>query len=395
MWPARPRFPASTVTRPSSSTICSEPRASSAPPCWRPATMWPRVASRTARVRSIAPARRSATRAISCSPPRASSLPCCAFRSATRPRPRPASSRAGSACRSPTSTTARISASCPTGRYTEVIERLMPGAADPGDIVDLDGHVLGRHAGIIHFTVGQRRGLGIAAGEPLYVVRLDAANRRVVVGPRAALRMMRMRLRDVNWLGDGGSTARWRRAGSTSSSRCARRGRRSRPGSCATGDQYEVELRRRRRRRGARPGLRVLRRAHRAGARAGRRLHQERNRARRARRAIASMPTRAPRFAAELRRGRERKSARARHATRSISRHSIAPMRAGRRSMTSCSARCSTAAARPRSRRPSRLAGAFSTSASAPASRCWISRRAIGSSASISPSRCCGERASA
>jgi tRNA-uridine 2-sulfurtransferase len=92
----------------------------------------------------------------------------------------------------------------PTGRYTEVIERLMPGAADPGEIVDLDGRVLGLHAGIIHFTVGQRRGLGIAAGEPLYVVRLDAANRRVVVGPRAALRMMRMRLRDVNWLGDGG-----------------------------------------------------------------------------------------------------------------------------------------------------------------------------------------------
>ena len=91
----------------------------------------------------------------------------------------------------------------PTGRYTEVIERLMPGAADPGDIVDLDGHVLGHHAGIIHFTVGQRRGLGIAAGEPIYVVRLDAANRRVVVGPRAALRMMHMRLRDVNWLGDG------------------------------------------------------------------------------------------------------------------------------------------------------------------------------------------------
>jgi tRNA-specific 2-thiouridylase len=91
----------------------------------------------------------------------------------------------------------------PTGRYTEVIERLMPGAADPGEIVDLDGRVLGRHAGIIHFTVGQRRGLGIAAGEPLYVVRLDAANRRVVVGPRAALRMMRMRLRDVNWLGEG------------------------------------------------------------------------------------------------------------------------------------------------------------------------------------------------
>src|SRR6478672_10622873 len=91
----------------------------------------------------------------------------------------------------------------PTGRYTEVIERLMPGAADPGEIVDLDGHVLGRHSGIIHFTVGQRRGLGIAAGHPLYVVRLGATSRRVVVGPREALRTSRMRLREVNWLGEG------------------------------------------------------------------------------------------------------------------------------------------------------------------------------------------------
>jgi tRNA-specific 2-thiouridylase len=91
----------------------------------------------------------------------------------------------------------------PTGRYTDVIERLMPGAAEAGDIVDLDGRVRGRHTGIIHFTVGQRRGLGIAAGEPLYVVRLDAARRRVVVGPRDALRTAAMRLREVNWIGDG------------------------------------------------------------------------------------------------------------------------------------------------------------------------------------------------
>jgi tRNA-specific 2-thiouridylase len=91
----------------------------------------------------------------------------------------------------------------PSGRYTEVIERLRPGAAEPGDIVDTNGNVLGRHNGIIHFTVGQRRGLGIAAGHPLYVVRLDAAARRVVVGPREALRTARIALRDVNWLGDG------------------------------------------------------------------------------------------------------------------------------------------------------------------------------------------------
>jgi tRNA-uridine 2-sulfurtransferase len=91
----------------------------------------------------------------------------------------------------------------PTGHYAEVIERLRPGAAGPGDIVDLDGRVLGHHDGIIHFTVGQRRGLGVAAGAPLYVVRLDAGARRVVVGPREALRTSRIRLRDINWLGDG------------------------------------------------------------------------------------------------------------------------------------------------------------------------------------------------
>jgi tRNA-specific 2-thiouridylase len=91
----------------------------------------------------------------------------------------------------------------PTGRYAEIIEKLRPGASGPGEIVDLNGRVLGRHDGIIHFTVGQRRGLGVAAGSPLYVVRLDAASRRVVVGPREALRTSRIRLREVNWLGDG------------------------------------------------------------------------------------------------------------------------------------------------------------------------------------------------
>ncbi|MBO0759082.1 MAG: tRNA 2-thiouridine(34) synthase MnmA, partial [Bradyrhizobiaceae bacterium] len=91
----------------------------------------------------------------------------------------------------------------PTGKYTDVIERLMPGAGEPGDIVDLRGRVLGRHHGIIHFTVGQRKGLGISAGEPLYVVRLDAATRSVVVGPREALRTERMMLRSVNWIGEG------------------------------------------------------------------------------------------------------------------------------------------------------------------------------------------------
>jgi tRNA-specific 2-thiouridylase len=91
----------------------------------------------------------------------------------------------------------------PTGRYAEVIERLRPDAATSGEIVDLAGRVLGRHAGIINFTVGQRRGLGIAAGEPLYVVRLEAQRGRVVVGPRSALRMTRILLRDLNWIGEG------------------------------------------------------------------------------------------------------------------------------------------------------------------------------------------------
>ncbi len=91
----------------------------------------------------------------------------------------------------------------PQGKYTDVIERLMPGAADKGDIVDLEGNVLGHHDGIIRFTVGQRKGLGIAAGAPLYVIKLDAANRRVIVGPREALRTRRILLRDINWIGDG------------------------------------------------------------------------------------------------------------------------------------------------------------------------------------------------
>jgi tRNA-specific 2-thiouridylase len=91
----------------------------------------------------------------------------------------------------------------PSGRYSDVIERLKPGAAEPGEIVDLEGRVLGRHPGIIHFTVGQRKGLGVATGEPLFVIRLDSEARRVVVGPREALQTRRIALRDVNWIGDG------------------------------------------------------------------------------------------------------------------------------------------------------------------------------------------------
>jgi tRNA-uridine 2-sulfurtransferase len=91
----------------------------------------------------------------------------------------------------------------PSGHYADVIERLRPGAAEAGDIVDLAGRVRGRHAGIINFTVGQRRGLRIASREPAYVIRIDAANRRVVVGPREALSTSRVQLRDMNWIGEG------------------------------------------------------------------------------------------------------------------------------------------------------------------------------------------------
>ncbi len=90
----------------------------------------------------------------------------------------------------------------PTGKYTDVIERLKPNALDSGNIVHLDGRILGRHDGIVHYTVGQRRGIKIPAAEPLYVVRLDAAKNEVVVGPRSALRTTGLMLRNVNWLGE-------------------------------------------------------------------------------------------------------------------------------------------------------------------------------------------------
>ncbi len=82
----------------------------------------------------------------------------------------------------------------------DLVAKLRPGAAEPGEIVDETGTVLGRHDGVIHFTVGQRKGLGIAAAEPLYVLRLEPEARRVVVGPRAALGERRVPIRDVNWL---------------------------------------------------------------------------------------------------------------------------------------------------------------------------------------------------
>ena len=89
----------------------------------------------------------------------------------------------------------------PQGSYAALVARLRPEAGEPGEIVDQAGRVLGRHPGIAHFTVGQRKGIGIAAGEPLYVLRIEPASRRVVVGPQSALAKTRIRLAEINWLG--------------------------------------------------------------------------------------------------------------------------------------------------------------------------------------------------
>jgi len=91
----------------------------------------------------------------------------------------------------------------PNGSYAQVIEKLRPGAAEPGQIVHLDGRVLGDHAGVIHYTIGQRRGLGIGGGDPLYVIKLDPDARQVIVGPKLALATRAVPVHQINWLGDG------------------------------------------------------------------------------------------------------------------------------------------------------------------------------------------------
>jgi tRNA-specific 2-thiouridylase len=91
----------------------------------------------------------------------------------------------------------------PNGNYASVIEKLRPGAAEPGEIVHADGRVLGRHDGVIHYTIGQRRGLGIGGlEEPLYVVKLDVDTQRVIVGPKDMLATRTVPVREINWLGD-------------------------------------------------------------------------------------------------------------------------------------------------------------------------------------------------
>jgi tRNA-specific 2-thiouridylase len=93
----------------------------------------------------------------------------------------------------------------PEGRYTTVIDRLRPHGAEPGDIVHLDGRTLGRHEGVTRYTIGQRRGLNVAVGDPLFVVRIDAEARQVIVGPREALLTHALTLKEMNWIGDGPS----------------------------------------------------------------------------------------------------------------------------------------------------------------------------------------------
>jgi tRNA-specific 2-thiouridylase len=96
----------------------------------------------------------------------------------------------------------------PDGNYAGVIEKLRPGAAEPGDIVHADGRVLGTHKGVIHYTIGQRRGLGIGGlSEPLYVVRLDVDSKQVVVGPKEMLATRTIPVREINWLGDAPFTS--------------------------------------------------------------------------------------------------------------------------------------------------------------------------------------------
>jgi len=89
----------------------------------------------------------------------------------------------------------------PQGSYAAIVTRLRPEAGEPGDIVDQKGRVLGRHPGIAHFTVGQRKGLGLGAAEPFFVLRVEPASRRIVVGPRNALGETRIALAELNWLG--------------------------------------------------------------------------------------------------------------------------------------------------------------------------------------------------
>ncbi len=113
----------------------------------------------------------------------------------------------------------------PNGNYASVIEKLRPGAAEPGEIVHVDGRLLGTHDGVIHYTIGQRRGLGVGGlDEPLYVLRLDVTTRRVIVGPREMLATRTIRVKEINWLGDApfNSRTEWQLSVKVRSTRPAR-----------------------------------------------------------------------------------------------------------------------------------------------------------------------------
>ncbi len=94
----------------------------------------------------------------------------------------------------------------PAGKYADIVQKLRPGASAPGDIVHMDGRLMGQHEGVIRYTIGQRRGLGVATGEPLFVVKIDAPNRRVIVGPREELLTSALAIGESNWLGEGSLT---------------------------------------------------------------------------------------------------------------------------------------------------------------------------------------------
>jgi len=126
----------------------------------------------------------------------------------------------------------------PDGRYARVVAAMRPDASREGDIRHVDGRVIGRHKGVIHYTVGQRRGLAVSVGEPLFVVRIDAERNELVVGPREALKTRRMALREANWLGEDILPGETRQVHAR-----VRSTRPPRPGTVRrTDDGWEVEL---------------------------------------------------------------------------------------------------------------------------------------------------------
>ena len=202
--------PASPAINSSNLPISLKRPRTSAPTPWRQVITSRLARTDTAAAHCFARATRSAIRVIFFSQPRGSSCACFVFRLAGGY----AKAQVRELAREFGLTVADKADSqdicfVPSGRYSDIVERLAPGAAVPGEIVHIDGRVLGRHAGVIHYTIGQRRGLGLGAAvagraaEPLFVIRLDAANAQVIVGPREALEMRGIELRDVNWIGEG------------------------------------------------------------------------------------------------------------------------------------------------------------------------------------------------